>query len=346
MAGHLHRPKKQLQPTNMLFKTIQDVKTYFNVDANTKFDTLKPYIQAAEDNYIVQVLGEALYAALDTAVSTNTFTAEETALLKEVRKPTIQLAMYLGFPHLALRINDTGIMKANTEDYNAADKGEIYFARVQCLIDGYRAIDSLYRFLETNAADYPDWTSSAAYSRYKDHFVNTAETFGIHTGMYSRLFFTKAQASMAIQELLKVQGFIGEAFYIDLKAKYKAGNASLVEQELIGLLCKPIALYTYAACLVDPDTREVIRIINAKTADELTQKNINSKDYKQEYYELSQLKENEASALMAQVKSYLNATASASVFALYYSSEKYKAPGTPKYNNGINDSSSSTFSMI
>ena len=350
MAGRQLPAKKQLL-FNMLYKNNASFSSVFGIVAkDMKFERLAPHIEAAEEQYIVTVLGTTQYAALNSAVANDNATTEQTKLIDKCRQVIRSMALYIGFPKLHLTVSNSGIHKADSEDYEQVSGSELYYARIQYLLDGYKFVDGLYKFLEDNSADYPMWTSSAEYLYYKSFFISNAKDFSKHTGaVENRWLLIRLYAQMEIAEQLYVSKAIGAAFLKDLKVKFSAGNTTAEEKTLIAMLLKPIALYTYSSALIDPGVQQLLRVINAASADDLSNKGQQSETYKTEYQLLASQKEKEAIAFMQLVKEYLNATASDTVFPLYYTSSYYSNPvrnpatKLPNYNN---DSSETSFVMI
>lgn len=340
----------------MLFKTIEE---FGIVDKNMKLARLGTYITDAEEQYIIKAIGQAQYDDLqekyDDAPGTPLSEAYE-ALLGKVQVAVRNMALYIGFPKLNLRISDLGVLKALSNDYESASGGEIYFARIQFLLDGYKALDALLKFLEENKTDYPIWAGDAR-PDFKKFFINTAEEFNKHVNISeSRWLFMQLIQQMELVELLQVKGMLGAQFFNELKSAVITDDLSEEEENLVfgnaeeGILglVKPIALYTFAASLIDPTVREVIRITQAATAEELSNKGTSANDYARQYADLADRKTAEADALMAHIKRYLNETATDSVFAAYFNSTCYKAPsGTknilPDYSN---DSSETSFAFV
>lgn len=333
----------------MLFKTTAQIQLYFPVDKDFSYDRLKPFIQDAEDNYIAKVLGAAQLAALQTALETNTFTTPLTNLLDAVRKPLIKLTFYAAAPTIKLRWNNGGIQKLESADYSNAEGGDVYFARVQHLIDGYRGLDALYKFLFDNKASYPLWTADSSYTQFTTYFVNTSEKFGQHVAACkNRWLYAQLIPEMDTVEQLRIKGALGETFYNTLKTKFAAGTLTSEETTLVNKLSKVIALFTYAKVLTDPTIRETLRIANAASADDLSNKGTATADYRAEYAALASQKEKEAESLMAQAITYLNAKATASIFADWYISDLYEAPSDtdPRTQQYSNDISESTWALL
>ena len=338
----------------MLFKNNTTFSTDFKfVEKNTSFATIEPHIQDVEDQYISKILGDAQLAALQVAYDASPGTPLSTPnanLLVKCQNVIRNLAMYVGLPKLNLRVSNIGAMKSSSNDYDAASAGEIYFARLQYLIDGYKAIDALWLFLEANKASFSAWTSSVQYQTFKTYFLNTPSAFGaqVASGKNGWLYM-QLIPEMENCEHLYIRPALGDALYASLKAKWKAGTAfTAEEQQVFNKLLKPIALYTMSEGIKDPVVREIIRISNAATADELSNKGTLSNDYEKQYNAQSEDYATKAAAYMAHLRNYLNSTATASILPEYFTSglmpeEPKTLDVIEKYSNDISDSS---FAML
>lgn len=331
----------------MLFKNTTEFKI---VDKGVTLDTLAIYIAEAEDAYIIPTLGREQYDELNDAYNdTPPLSTELAALLPIAQKALRFLTMYHAIPQINLRFNNNGVTKADSPDYIAAPSGEIFFSRVQFLLDGYAALDRLIKFLNDNQSDYPLWTGSTAFNQYKQFFVNSAEEFQKHTGISNRYVFAQLLPVMDEVEKLYLKEAISEDFYNDLKTKFTDGTLSAEEQTLVSKLLKPLSVYCYAKGLTDPNVREKLRIATATTADDLSNKYSGS-NYREEYARLAAERMTAAGALMTQAINYLNTTASDSVFPLYFTSNQYTAPLPEDADKSIehyrNRESDSIFIMI
>jgi len=335
----------------MLFTTTEEIQEYFPLEKNTSFNTLKSFIQQAEDEYIVKVLGPDMLSALqDYFDDSDPPDDAMEELLNKVREALTPLMLYAAAPVINIRWSDIGLMKTESNDYSAASGGEVYFARVQLLLAGYRALEALYLFLEQNEEDYDDWVDSEAYTEFKAFLVNKAEQFQEHVDInHSRWLFSRMVPAMDTVELLRIRPAIGDEFFEEIKEDVQDGAFTDTEEKhVLKLLTKSIALFTYSRCLEDPTIRETIRIVNAKTAEELSNKGFAAEDYSNQYKALSEQTKSEGEAIMAQLIKYLNAKASDTLFNTWFESDKYKDPAqnTAKIENYHNDSSESSFVQI
>lgn len=341
---------------NMLFSTTAEVKDFYDVEKNMLFASLAPFIQDAEQQYILPVLGDAELLDLEAAYDDGSGSpdAEQLALINALRPALIKLALYNGFPTLNIRITDMGIMKSESSDYNPAPGADVYYARTQLLLDGYNALDQLYQFLEQNAGSYPLWTASSAFTQYTQFFIKNAAIFNQHANINgSRWLFSQFIQTMSSVEMLRISGFLQLNFFSYLKTQFIADALTSDETLLLfgdqtkGIpgLAKAIALYTYAEAAVDTNLREQMRIFMVTRPEQLAR-------VENPWVEFKALAEDyidKADAFMKQMETYLNATASLTVFNLWFTGPNYKDPTTHKQHaieQYRNRDSKSTFAFL
>lgn len=94
----------------MLFKSITDVKEHSECGAIT-FASLKKSILLAEVQYIMPLLGQALYTTLNDAYAAapgTTLAEELTGLLYAVQEALAPLTLYIYIPKAELQLSDAG----------------------------------------------------------------------------------------------------------------------------------------------------------------------------------------------------------------------------------------------
>lgn len=341
----------------MLFSTTVEIKQFFPVEKNFTFSTIAPFIEAAQQQYILPVLDEAELLDLEAGYNdgAGTPTTQQLALINALRPALIQLALYNGFPNLNIRITDAGILKSESQDYIPAPGADVYYARTQLLLDGYNALDQLYQFLESNSSDYPLWTSSPAYTQFENYFIQTAKQFNDYVNIQgSRWLFNQMVQTMRTTEMFYVAEYLTLPFYTYLKTQFADGVLTLPEQVLLfgdakqGIpgIANAIAYYTFASAMVDTNLREQVRIFMVTRPEQLAR----VENPWLEFQKLADDYVTKADSIMKMMEGYLNNNASASVFAQWFNTPyKYKDPTTHKewkIENYNNRESQSTFAFL
>lgn len=236
----------------MLFK---DTKTklveYAEITASTNFITVKPTIQRIEENHIVGILGKELYKSLNDAYTAaeneNTLTDAQKALLDQCRKV---IGTYLGYyfaPIGELKFSDAGVRRSETNTEKTAYQYQVANFRAACLRNGEDATEYLLEFLEENKADYPDWVSSTAFTRYRSLFIKSGKEFGELFPSHSPYRnYWAMRSKMITVEQHNIRAAIGDALYDYLKAKEQEETPAFSEKEknLLFKLKNAIANFT------------------------------------------------------------------------------------------------------
>lgn len=339
----------------MLFATTEELKVYVSFETDTAIEAIEPYIQQAEDDYILKVLGSAQLASLQAAYDASILTVGPTPLttansnlLTAVRKALAPLSKNLWSLESYVRSSDAGQMIATTENAGPAQKWAVYDERSALLNRGYKNLDSLYRFLETNKATYTLWAASSSFTEFKEYFVNTAQVFQ-KSGIFineSRWLFAQLLPGMATVEPLYIEGAITYALMADLKTKFAAGNLGVEETEFVKRLQMAISHYAWAESLANENFRSELKVMMVTRAEDLNKADAFINAWAQ-HREASFEK---AKAMMTRAIAYLNEKASASIFPLWFANEDYyenpaeKSESTiPEYDNA---NSSSSYFML
>lgn len=344
----------------MLITTIDELKLFLTVDKSVFPASFAPYVQQAEDSYIIKILGPTLYNSLSAAYTSSInsagpvpMPADFKALWTAVNKANANLAWYLYAPINNVRISEAGINTSMTTDTERALKWQYDEMRGAFKLAGYNGIDALYRYLEGAAASswYSEWSGSSAYSEYTGHFVKNCEIITKKGAPinYNAWLWMQMLPSMDLIEQLYIRPEVGEAFFDDLLNTYSTGTPSADQLKLIGMLQSAISLYTYADAILDPNFRQEIIMTGMTKYDQIPSTGSNRSDMNSpmSFSNVSQQYTNKATSFMGKIKSYLNAKASTVVFPLYFSSPLYVDPvAPPKYDQDIsfgNATSSSFF---
>lgn len=327
----------------VLINTAEHFQKTGITDFNFSPTVFKPYVENAQEQYLVKVLGEELLDELITQYEATALTAENQKLWLKAIKVVGPLAKYLMTPESADKISNLGVTVSQSDNNIPSSDIGIYHLRTSLLNSGYNAIDTLYKFLYKNKTDYPLWTASDAFIDFKKHFISTAEQFNLYVVInQSSWIFYQLSAYMNDVESRYIMSAISEELFDDLKEKWADESFSTEEKKLHKLLCQCIAQYTYALGLKSPFVRQEIQNVIAARSAGYSTKSFSKEDYAQIINEHEAL----AKATLNDAVAYLNKTASDTVFPLWFTGTLYKSPvdkaterGSGKYHNSTSNSS-------
>jgi hypothetical protein len=241
-----------------LIKTILVFKQYVAIDVNMKFASIEPYINEAEELYIVPLLGRAFYdefvALYDASVAETpvALTPEMAALLPFIQRPLAYYAQLLAIPYITTVFGDMGIRTHRGEDSDPAPRWMIEKLQFQALKNGDLNADKLLAFLEENIAveDYVTWVESSANTSNSGNIVYSTTIASRHIPINDsrRVFLTLRQKIREI-ESKSIPKLISAEQYAELVAQLQdidpaavtAANAALIAK-LEPIICKR-ALY-------------------------------------------------------------------------------------------------------
>lgn len=312
-----------------LFQTTEELRNFIKIGVNTDFDGYLQYIEAAEENYLLPVLGTAQYELLNDAYNdTPPLSAEDEALLKKCRVPVAKFAQLAFITENYGQVGDGGVRVSINQDSERMPLWAFKELQLKTFKDAYQGIDKLYQFLEDNPGVYSDWENSTEYSIHNQYFINTTSAFDalVRIGG-SRFTFLKMVPTMENMEALYIEPTIGADFAGDLKAKKIDGTLSPLEKQVYQLICKVVAHYTIAWSItnltVSIDNGAITMLQfdkdygNTTKADD-TSLSIMGKDHT-----------NLATTFMSKLTTLLDASASDIVLPIYYASTYYHGGDTP-----------------
>lgn len=228
-----------------LIITTEQLQSYLKIDLTNQIESLTPFIEDAEKDYIRPILGDALFDALDEYVNAEAPTTNEDyeALLPYVRNALAKFVFLLGGPSLDIRISEAGFVVTMNSNFAPASK-----ERVANLMDsvrelGWKRIEDLQKFLFTNKADYDEYTASTAYTKAIALFINYASDFQ-DQGVYinnSRYKFELMRGEMQNIENLIIEPLISKAQADAIKEEALADDLSEANALIYPLIRKAIA---------------------------------------------------------------------------------------------------------
>lgn len=169
----------------MIVETIDQVREAVPVNARMEYETLKPYLQIAEEKFLLQVLGQSFYEKLDDLSSPDD---KEEKVLKKCRISAVNYAMWHGFDMLNVTMNDSGFLRADKDTGLYRYQEENLKRRFKN--DAFDALDNLIEYLQGNADNFTEFKSSEFYTETKEAFFkNTADFNQIYNINNSRLVF-------------------------------------------------------------------------------------------------------------------------------------------------------------
>lgn len=240
-----------------IITTTETFQKYVNVAGTLKIETIKPFIEDAQQTYLREFLGETLLAEVDAFAQSSTtvpnwygmtaqqVTAALTSLLPYVQCALAKFGLYVASPFLDLKVTDAGFSVTSNTNLAPASSDRVKRFTDGVLRAGYDNVETLLRFLEKYKDNYPSWVAGEGYTIHTKYFINSAEEFNKHVNIdNSRLRFRELRNTMENVELLQVEPVISTELAAVIKAEVLTGEVSAANLKILLYIRKAIANLT------------------------------------------------------------------------------------------------------
>ncbi len=250
----------------LLFKDTNDLHQFITVSIDNQLRVTKPYIKQAE-KHIREITGDMLFDKLLDYVHQDTENIVLEKLLPNVQLPLAYFSFWLGLDFLNVHIGNTGITVASTESLVPASEKRTENLRESLHLSALDGLEELIKFLEENATDYPEWTTSAAYSFNRRFFINNANDFYLATNKkISRLDFLKYREYISLTESV-IKGTISSELFLELKSQIKTNSVSETNKKLLGYITPVVGF----SVLAKKTEKEIYQLEATRLMEELQQ---------------------------------------------------------------------------
>ena len=240
----------------MLLKNIDDLKVHLGraVNRATTDEFLLPYVQLAQDEFVLPAIGQPMLTELDTqynATVPTTLTTPNAALLKRLQRALAWYAYWKYLPFSIGNDGDNGLQEQATDKTAPVRIGVLEKRQRESIINASNAIESALQYLDQNKASYPTWLASDAYKATKDLFISSATGLTEHLPFVKnsyRLFLT-LQPYLRRAERQAILPLVGQPMYDELKAYQLTNVISPVTERLIYSIGAAMSVVAYADSL-------------------------------------------------------------------------------------------------
>jgi hypothetical protein len=261
-------------------------------------------------------------------------------LIERLRNAEGYFAYLIAFPQLIVIVGDGGIA-VSTPDKTQAMTKWMYVASVkQLFIKSDVFLEEALQYLELNKEHFSTWTGSPEYTITHSSFLSSATELTNYLPVVkkSRRMYLILKEYISQAEDFQIKQVLGVVFFDVLKAKLinNVTEWTIPELNVLRSIRYSVANLAIANSVLFLNINEDYRLI-AET-DGVQNENILS-DIRRN--EIKYNCENLAKGHLAELQKYLDSTASATVFAEYFNSERYSSTAKKKYQRMKNDSTKS-----
>lgn len=324
----------------MLFKNTDTVgqegglKEYLGgIQKTMTWATWKPFVEGAEQSYIIPAIGLELYEELVAVSATSDLQKE---LRDKLKRALAWFAYVDAMPSLITVTGDGGMVVSSVPNTVAMSKWLYVEKKKQHIDMADRYMESALAWLEFKADRFPTWKASESYTIQASQLISSASeaTKFFPPIQKSRRLYLSIRDYYNNAETEYLQPVLGEEFLVDLKSRLAGSGVQLTEPEKHVLDLARKALVHFGLYMAVPylnmntDFRllsETDGIVNENVLDN-ARLNVIRNDA------IAKGEENRG-----RLKNYLNQMATAEIFPLYFHSGLYVAPSGSYVRRPKND---------
>jgi hypothetical protein len=298
-----------------------------NIDRGARL----PDMDFAQQEYLLPHLGQTLLTALEGP----DLTPEYETLLAMVQKPLAAFAYWNDLPHIHSRITDAGVRRTTTDNTPSAYRWEYEEARSYLEERAYALLEMLLAFLDTNQDDYPEWATDEDVQELRAQVLmksgkDFSQRYRLHQPYRCYYYLVPIVHDV---ERLYLEPMIGAAFLQSFREKTATTELTAEEKQAMMLMKLAIAHLTIfeaskrLPCTITPLGFMVRNTPAGETnrtgADGMTpaRQEVLNRAADASYVH--------GKKTLANLRKYLNETASPTVLEDYYTSEFYDSANTP-----------------
>jgi hypothetical protein len=245
----------------MFFSTDDDtflteIQAILPASVATDRPKLWPFIEQAERKYILPLLENELYEDLQkfcndhgnwmSGGSGGEDEDKTLALVNLIRIAELNLAYYIGFAPLNVKISDGGFQRTGeSEAFKGLYKYQEGDLKSFFETTGYNGLDDMLKYIEENIENFPEWEDSSIYTTRKTAIIKDPETFdSICFINKSRLIFLRLQRYMTEVIDFDIKPLLGTE-WTTLMMELAKANPDAKYVTLVPQIQKPLA---YLSC--------------------------------------------------------------------------------------------------
>ena len=201
----------------LLFKTIEEVQTYVNIDNTLSLDTLKPKLREANTE-VSRLMGSRLWALLAASHEASRLNVRLQKLLPFAQEAVAAYTLLYYAPGANIRLSDAGMHSRESGDSPRPYRYERREYLESLQESAEKASENLLVFLEQHERDYPEWTTSENCTLLRESLIKNVLDLQKHVGVAGRRLFLELKPYLKTAET-KVRSALGTAFFDNIKAE-------------------------------------------------------------------------------------------------------------------------------
>lgn len=226
-----------------------DFKTFYPaVQRNMAWETLAPYVEQAEERYIIPFISREFYDELNTEYNgAGIADADKAKCFRFLKFALANYTMMEAMPVINIRIGDAGIKQTVTDDTQPAAKWAYSDAYRKCIEAAYQNLDMALLWAETQVKSsntaFDTFRDSEAYTESIELLIPNAQKLNAHFYINrSRQVYVRMRPYIEKAEDLHIKPLLGDDMYQELKTQITT-TLSTENQTLLKVVQKCLTSY-------------------------------------------------------------------------------------------------------
>ncbi len=221
-----------------LITTTAEIKKYLAIDANTRIESMAPFIDEAEILFIIPILGQAFYDELiaDYDPDPGNMTPDNQEVMPYIQRAESYYMAFLSVDQIGVNFGDLGIQQQRGDNSDAAPLWKVGNLKQSYIRNADLNAEKLLSFLEANASPtkYDAWYSSSSNTRTQGFIVYNTSIASLYVDINeSRLIFLRMKKRIFDIETNYVSKLICQDQYDELVDQIKSDTITAQNQALI-----------------------------------------------------------------------------------------------------------------
>lgn len=144
------------------FVTENYLKSFTPLNNNIDVNDILPHLQLSEEIWARELLGNDLYQDLKTKFIAQTLDVLEASLVTLLKPMIAYRCAFEAIPFLSVKIRNSGVVKLNGDNYDAAGLNEVKYLRDELANRSEYYATRIAQFLCDNSSDFPLYKWSTA----------------------------------------------------------------------------------------------------------------------------------------------------------------------------------------
>lgn len=317
----------------LLFETFNDIKPYVSgANTNNAIETLDGYIATAVDDFIKPVIGDALWAEMETAYAENDLTAAQQQLLPYLQRPLAHFAYYLYACDGGLIVDDAGIGTHESGNSKVPYKWQVLSYKKTRLANAWSAVNTLLKYLWEHKTDFDSWVDAEERIDLWRGIVWDVNKWNKIRAIdgYGTLWALKAYTKAAVETDITAE--LGDDFAEEILTWLEDGTTDADLEALRPMLERCVVFKSIYRAAHDLPLEITAKGIYINEVDSTVQNEETSKVALDKLSRLTTTCDAEYQLSLTKLKKHLDSTASLTKYTTYFNSDKYNInadSGTP-----------------